>query len=441
MLSPGDVIERYTVERRLGEGGMATVYLVRHQTLDSLHALKVLHQGDRQRLVREGRLQSRLRHPNVVAVTDVIDVGGAMGLVMEYVDGPDLRTWMKRHPPTREQALAVFDGIREGVAQAHRLGVVHRDLKPANVLLEALPKGGWRPKVADFGIATAAGFEGGITRTGVVMGTPEYMAPEQMRGRCDHRADLYALGAILYELLHHQPAFSGATFYELVLRVGTGEHGPLDALPRPVREAVEGCLQADADRRIPDCEVLGSVLAGRSWTPPSEPRPRRDLRPLGGLLVGVGLGLALGFFTLPRAAEPVVEAVAVAPPVIEVEPVVVLPEEPEPVHPEPPTPVAPEEPAVVTLDARQPAEVVVAAGPFRFSSVLSTRCDAVEVHRLVLDAGTGLMKNLPLDRSATACELVVGVLDGTAPEVSAVVTQSGWCQVKSGDGGLSVDCT
>ena len=444
MLQPGDQIERYTVERRLGEGGMATVYLVRHRTLDSLHALKVLHHGDRERLVREGRLQSRLRHPNVVSVTDVIDVGDALGLVMEYVDGPDLRAWMRQHPPTRQRALEVFQGIREGVAQAHRLGVVHRDLKPGNVLLERLPKGGWRPKVADFGIATAAGAEGGITRTGVVMGTPEYMAPEQMRGHCDHRADLYALGAILYELMHGAPAFTGATFYELVLKVGTGQHGPLQDLPAPVRAAIEGCLVADVDRRIPDCEVLGSVLDGSPWTPPGTPPPRRDHRPLGGLLVGVGLGLGLGFLLLRPEGAPVAleQEVAVAPsPVVEPRPEPITPEEPESVEPEPAVVVAPPEPEPAAVGSASPAEVVVAAGPFGFATEVATRCDQVEVHRVVLDAGTGLMKNLPLNRDAAVCEVTARVLDGTGPEASAQVTATGWCQVKSSSQGLTVECT
>lgn len=442
MLSLGDKIERYTVERRLGEGGMATVFLVRHETLESLHALKVLHHGDRERLVREGRLQSRLRHPNVVAVTDVIRVGEAMGLVMEYVDGPTLDVWMRRTPPSRERALEIFEGIREGVSNAHRLGVVHRDLKPANVLLERLPRGGWRPKVADFGIATAAGVEGGLTRTGVVMGTPQYMAPEQMRGRCDHRADLFALGAILYELLHHEPAFRGSTFYDLVLKVGTGDHAPMDALPKPVADALTWTLQPDPERRIPDCEVLRAVLAGeRTWLPKGERPPRRDLRPAGGLLLGVGLGLGLGFLVLPREEAPPLqeeELVAEALPV-EVEPEPVVPEEPEVVQPEVPEVVLPEEPEVVQTAPLQPAEVVVAAGPFGFPSMLMTRCDSVEVHRVVLEPGTGLLKNLPLDRKAGLCEVVASTLNGN--EVAAPVSNTGWCQVTTSAQGLAVDCT
>jgi len=467
VLAVGDNVVRYTVERRIGAGGMATVYLVRHETLDSLHALKVLHQGNVERLLREGRLQSKLRHPNVVSVTDVIRVGDAMGLVMEYIDGPTLATWTRRHPPTRQQALEIFGGIVDGVAQAHRLGVVHRDLKPGNVLLERLPRGGWRPKVADFGIATAAGMEGGLTRTGVVMGTPDYMTPEQMRGRCDHRADLYALGAILYELLHHRPAFKGVTFYDLVLKVGTGDHSPLDPLSEPVRRAVTGCLEPDPERRIPDCVVLRAVLAGeRVWVPRGDPPPRRDLRPLGGGLIGMAIGLALGLLVTSGSDSPD-EAAAVIEPVVveEIEASQIALEEPEAAPSEEPVeapeagpedPVeapeaGPEDPELVgpepespqdeAAGTKRPLGVVVVAGPFRFPSVLVTRCDQVEVHRLVLETGTGLMKNLPLNGDAEVCEVVANVLGGTAPEASARVTNTGWCQVSSSSDGLVVECT
>ena len=286
------------------------------------------------------------------------------------------------------------------------------------------------------------------------MGTPQYMAPEQMRGSCDHRADLFSLGAILYELLHHEPAFRGSTFYDLVLKVGTGDHAPLDALPRPIVDALTWTLQPDPERRIPDCEVLRAVLAGeRTWLPLGVRPPKRDLRPAGGLVLGLGLGLGLGLVLLPRTPSIEPEVVLAEPMEEPGEETEVVEEADDPAEEEPGPEVAPpadlpadppaDPPPSPPEEPRRPAtgqaEVVVAAGPFGFPALLMTRCDAVEVHRLRIEPGTGLLKNLPLDRNAGLCEVVASTVNGQ--EVSARVTQTGWCQVTSGAKGLAVSCT
>src|SRR5688500_7635502 len=206
-IQSGTVIDRYTVESLVGEGGMAVVFRVRHNTLGTLHALKVLTLSSRQireRLKQEGQFQAKLQHPNVVAVTDVIDLGGTDALIMEYVDGPSLDALMRRQRLTIAQADELADGILAGVGEAHRLGYVHRDLKPGNVLLKVTAQG-YLPKVTDFGLAKSFG-EGSDpgraqTRTGSTMGTPHYMSPEQVRDskNVGPRSDIFSLGALLYK--------------------------------------------------------------------------------------------------------------------------------------------------------------------------------------------------------------------------------------------------
>ncbi len=278
-LNEGDRVERYVVESVLGRGGMAVVFLVRHTTLDTRHALKVLTTTSpviRERLVQEGRVQAALRHPNVVAVTDVLDIGGQPALLLEYVEGPTLAQWLAAKHPALPDALRVFRGVLEGVGAAHAIGVVHRDLKPSNVLL-ARSKGEIVPKVADFGLAKALADTGGVglTQSGATMGTPAYMAPEQARStrHVDHRADVFALGCILYEMVCAVPAFDGADVVEIISAVCAGRYVPpgerVPGLPEAVDRAIRGCLEVSPSRRIPDCATLGAVLAGAPWDVPA----------------------------------------------------------------------------------------------------------------------------------------------------------------------------
>ncbi len=175
MLGPGDVIERYEVLDVLGEGGHAVVYRVRHTQLGSSHALKVLslHRRDlKERLMREGRIQATLDHPNIVPVTDVLEVGGAPALLMPYVSGPTLSSWVRdRHPVPLDVVETVFRDIVHAVCVAHSRALVHRDLKPSNVMMSGDERR-WIPRVADFGIAKIVADDdaGGRTGTGVGMG-------------------------------------------------------------------------------------------------------------------------------------------------------------------------------------------------------------------------------------------------------------------------------
>lgn len=285
MLTTGETIDRYTVQSVLGHGGTAVVYLVRHNHLDSQHALKVLSLSSgaiRKRLLREGQLQAALQHTNIVNVTDVLDVGGNPGLLMEYIDGPPLDQAMKRYKIGLRDGLILFRGIVAGVRAAHREGLVHRDLKPANILLFRSPEG-FVPKVTDFGLAKVVvgrGAELGQTRQGIAMGTPAYMAPEQIRDAraVDQRADLFSLGCILYELATRARAFPGDQALEIYNNIVAGRYTPAEEvvpdLPDAVIQAIDGCLILDRERRIPDCDTLLAVLAGKQrWEIVDHPVP------------------------------------------------------------------------------------------------------------------------------------------------------------------------
>ena len=209
------------------------------------------------------------RHPNVVAVTDVLDVRGHAALVLEYIEGVTLQGYLReRGPLPVDDALALFAQLLAGVGAAHAAGVLHRDLKPVNVMLTPGPTG-VMVKVADFGLAKVVVGESqaGDTVQGLVMGTPGYMAPEQVgdAGGADARADVFALGVILYEMLAGASPFEhddiGATLRATV----AGKHVPLaEACPVPeaVAQAVERCLSVDRAGRYADARELSRALFG-----------------------------------------------------------------------------------------------------------------------------------------------------------------------------------
>lgn len=274
LLQPGHTYERYTVEALLGQGGLAEVYRVRHTLLGTSHALKVLTVPStriRERLLQEGTIQARLRHPNLVAVTDVIEVDGAPALVMELIEGPTLEQRLAQGPLDLLDLDAFGRAILSGVAAAHAQGMVHRDLKPANVLLA--PEGRrFIPKVADFGLAKLLGDEPSVghTRTGAVMGTPLYMAPEQVKDakHVDARADVFALGAILYEMATGRKAFEGGDVADILQRVRDVRCVPIerlrDDLPPAFLAVVRAALVQDPNGRPDDARALLAL-----WTPPA----------------------------------------------------------------------------------------------------------------------------------------------------------------------------
>lgn len=321
MLEVGDVIDKYRIEALIGQGGMAAVYRARHVALDSLHAVKVLFitaPEVRRRLILEGRVQANLRHPNIVSVTDVLELGGAPALVMEYVDGPSLDDWLREGAPPLDVALAVFRGVVRGMAAAHERGVIHRDLKPANIVL-ADDGEGFVPKITDFGLVKSLGERSGRTLTGMAMGTPEYMAPEQIRDASDvdQRVDMFALGCILYELVCGRRAFAGADNVATFNAIVEGRYTPPEVhvpdLPSNVRTAIDGLLQVDRDRRIADCERLMELLF-RDEVVPRARAPRGPVRLLHLRSTMPELHRMVTPAGQPRAATPVPPARAKIPP-------------------------------------------------------------------------------------------------------------------------------
>jgi serine/threonine-protein kinase len=259
----------YEVEAVLGRGGMGVVFRARHLRLNRTVALKMTLDGayagprERDRFQREAEAVARLRHPNVVQVYDVGDADGRPYFTMELVDGGSLARKLAGAPqPPREAAQSVAT-LAGAVHAAHAGGIVHRDLKPSNILLT--PDG--TPKISDFGLARRLDGGAGLTRTGVAVGTPSYMAPEQARGRpgaVGPAVDVYALGAILYELLTGRPPFRGETAAETVHQVISQEPVPPVLLnpkvPRDLETICLKCLHKDPQRRYGSAATLGEDL-------------------------------------------------------------------------------------------------------------------------------------------------------------------------------------
>ena len=279
-LAPGSLLAgRYRIGDLRGVGGMGIVYRAHDQELDIDVAVKII----RPELALDASLIDRFRrelilgrqvsHPNVVRIHDIGQDGDLYFLTMDFIDGRSLRDWMQEHHPADEASVvALLRPLAEALAAAHRAGVIHRDLKPANILLDSAE----RPHISDFGLARSLATPG-PTQTGVVMGTPDYLSPEQARGEAvDARSDLYALGIIAFELLAGQLPFPGGSFAETVAQRIAGR-------PRSLAEAgahvspkltaiVRRCLEPSPAKRFDSADDLLRALdahepRGRRWWP------------------------------------------------------------------------------------------------------------------------------------------------------------------------------
>jgi eukaryotic-like serine/threonine-protein kinase len=259
----------YEILRELGRGGMGVVYLARHRQLGRAVALKMILAGsfaaadEVQRFLAEAVAVAQLQHPNIVQLFESGQHNGLPFFALEYIDGGSLADLVKTGPLPPVRAAELIEQLAQGMASAHSRGVVHRDLKPENVLLTA----DGAAKITDFGLARRVEAGPGLTNTGVIVGTPSYMAPEQASGHgktAGSAADVYALGAILYRVLTGRPPFQAATALETVMQVRCSEPVPPTQLqpsvPRDLETICLKCLQKEPAKRYASALALAEDL-------------------------------------------------------------------------------------------------------------------------------------------------------------------------------------
>ena len=259
----------YQILGELGRGGMGVVYKARQVALNRLVAIKMVlaggHAGAEQlaRFHTEAQAVAALQHTNIVQIYEVGACEGLPYFTLEFVDGGPLDKALAGKPQIPKDAAKLLETLARAMHFAHQHGIVHRDLKPANVLLSA----DGVPKITDFGLAKKLEGDSSQTKSGTLMGTPSYMAPEQARGEFKElgpAADVHALGAILYEMLTGRPPFLGATPVETIMQVIREEPVPpsqlLPKLARDIETICLKCLQKEPHKRYADCEALAEDL-------------------------------------------------------------------------------------------------------------------------------------------------------------------------------------
>ena len=318
--------DKYRIERQLGKGGMGSVLLGRDLTLDRPVAIKVINPDlglsapARQRFLQEARTVARLNHPNITDVYAAGEVDGLLYFVMEYVPGESLRDLLDRDKRcTPERAAAILRDLASALASAHREGIIHRDLKPENVLLHGVTG---QAKLTDFGVARAfRSVDERMTGTGMVVGTPRYMSPEQASGEreIDGRSDIYSLGLIGYEMFAGEPAFTGPTPASVIMKQITERPEPLvkrsSSVPPDIAAIIERALEKDPADRFQDAGELARALGGDATVMSNAPlsrsashrRRRTGFIAAGAAVLAIvlaGLWLARGGTEVPRGVDP-----------------------------------------------------------------------------------------------------------------------------------------
>jgi tRNA A-37 threonylcarbamoyl transferase component Bud32 len=280
----GSVIaDTYVIEALLGRGGMGAVFLAHHKRLAGKRvAIKILHTEIEDadvvaRFKREAEIAAKLNHPNIVGVIDYnVAPDGMPYLVLDYLEGETLAQRIARGPMPLDQVLSILRQIGSALAAAHRAGIVHRDLKPQNIFLVPTEVDGRHleiAKVLDFGISKIRGSQTVKTQDSALLGTPQYMAPEQATGQhanVDERTDVFALGAIVYEMLSGRPAFSGASIPEVVFKVVYEQPAPLaqqmPALSPAIVGAVTQAMAKPSAERFPTVASFVEAVTGQPLT-------------------------------------------------------------------------------------------------------------------------------------------------------------------------------
>jgi serine/threonine protein kinase len=272
----------YELLEKIAEGGMGIVYRARQVSLNRIVALKMIRAGqfagddDVRRFQAEAQMAAQLHHPNIVNIYEIGEDHGQHYFAMEYIDGHDLASLIREHPLPPRKAAAYVRTVAEAIAYAHTQKTLHRDLKPSNILIDADDQ----PHVTDFGLAKRLGEQTGLTVTGQIVGTPSYMSPEQASGRnaeIGPASDVYALGAVLYELVTGRPPFKAATVMDTLVQVCVTE--PVSPrllnpqVPRDIEAICLKCLAKDPRERYGSAKELaddlGHFLAGE----PTHARP------------------------------------------------------------------------------------------------------------------------------------------------------------------------
>ena len=262
------IAERYELEEVVGHGGMSTVYKAHDSLLERNVALKVLHQQYNEdedfveRFKHEARSVAQLQHPNIVTVIDRGEEDGRQYIVFEFIDGENLKELVVRKGRLElRDALEIAAEIARGLAFAHDHGLIHRDVKPQNVLLN----GDGRAKVTDFGIARSLDVDHGVTQTGTILGTSNYIAPEQASGQpVDAHTDVYSLGIVLYEMLTGELPFPGESFVAIAMKhIQEPSPNVLDVrgdIPLRVAEMIDRALEKDPEHRFPTMDAFAAEI-------------------------------------------------------------------------------------------------------------------------------------------------------------------------------------
>jgi len=252
-------IPGYVIQREIGKGGMATVYLAIQESLNRPVVLKIMDNVDAEesrdlteRFMAEGRIIASLTHPNIITIYDIGIANSSLYISMEYVQGGDLKQRLEL-PMSDDEALDILAKVSNALNEAHKHGIVHRDVKPANILF----RDNNTPLLTDFGIAKQVDNDKDLTSTGIFLGSPNYVSPEQADGlKIDGRADIYSLGCIFYEMLTGNKPYISHSVIDIVIK---HKQAPVPQLPEDLKEyqpLLNEMMAKNRDQRIPDAETL-----------------------------------------------------------------------------------------------------------------------------------------------------------------------------------------